>query len=179
MQTLSLSLTHTLLETQGSMKAAATLNSWALVSLGRLLGRSHSSAETRRQSSCFSSAKRRRDYIPGTGSTAPRPGGKRERDEGGRVVGGQAGALEWREIQIDRSKNGGRPTYTELAGSLGCPRSPSAPSCDLLAGKRKISFLFLECFAIWETFLYPFFASYDKTLIWGCEHSWGQRLSDA
>lgn len=75
------------------------------------------------------------------------------------------------KFRLTGAKNGGRPTHTELAGSLGCPRSPSAPSCDLLAGKRKISFLFLECFAIWETFLYPFFASYDKTLIWGCEHS--------
>lgn len=96
---------------------------------------------------------------------------ERERDEGGREAGGQAGGLEWREIQIDWSKNGGRPTHTEFAGSLGCPRFPSAPSCDLLAGKRKISFLFLECFAIWETFLYLFFASYDKPQSWGCEHS--------
>lgn len=84
--------------------------------------------------------------------------------------GGVCGGVEWREIRIDWRKNGGRPTHMESAGSLGCPRSPSAASCDRLARKRKISFLFLESFAIWETFPDPFFASYDKPQSWGCEH---------
>ena len=91
--------------------------------------------------------------------------GVRERDEGGSVWGG---GMERNSDCLE--ENGGRPTHMESAGSLGCPRSPSAASCDRLARKRKISFLFLESFAIWETFPDPFFASYDKPQSWGCEH---------
>ena len=85
MQTLSLS--HALLETQGSMNAAATLNSWALVSLGRLLGRSHSSAESRRWVVDSAQQREGEKTFRTEGAMCQGPG-VRERDEGGSVWGG-------------------------------------------------------------------------------------------
>lgn len=81
--------------------------------------------------------------------------------------GGQAGVLEWREIQIDWSKNGGDPPTRSLQAAWGVRVSSALSVISWL--EREENQLFLECFAIWK--LYLFFASYDKPQSWGCEHS--------